>query len=226
MKLSFEFEGNKIAYDLTYKKRTSISINVEENGQINVLAPVGTPLFTVADKVKGHGAWITGELRRLQKQKENVNQFMYLGKTYGIDVVEDETKETTTVKLVRGKFVVEGSNVDSAHISEALLKWYMAKTTTKLKERAKHFAEHFENMPKKFDVKITKDQLWHIQDNVITFDVNCGVGPLYILDCVLVESLCSYNGIHDSSETLQRLVPDAEIARVWVKQNHDRFIFR
>ena len=58
MKLSFEFEGTKINYDLTYKKRSSIAIQVEENGEIKVLAPVGTPIFSVVDKVKGNADWI------------------------------------------------------------------------------------------------------------------------------------------------------------------------
>ncbi|MGL5675116.1 MAG: YgjP-like metallopeptidase domain-containing protein [Cellulosilyticaceae bacterium] len=226
MKLSFDFQGTKISYNLAYKKRTSISIQVEADGTVHVVAPVGTTMFSVADKVKGHAEWIVGELKRLRKQKENANQYMYLGKTYGIEMVEDETKEVPTVKLVRGKFVVEGNALSDEATTEAILKWYITKTTTKLKERSKVFAEHFEKMPKKYEVKVVKNTLWYIEDETIIFDVNCGIGPVCMLDTVLVEALCQYNGIADSQNKLDALVADSEIARAWVKENHDRFIFR
>lgn len=226
MKLSFEFQGTKINYNLTYKKRSSISIQVEADGSVHVLAPVGTTLFSVADKVKGHAEWIVGEINRLRKQKENVNQYMYLGKTYGIEKVEDAEKEVPTVKLVRGKFLVEGNDLTDEVATEAILKWYITKTTTKLKERSKVFAESFEKMPKKYEVKVIKNTLWYIEEDKIIFDVNCGIGPVCMLDTVLVEALCQYNGIADTHSKLETLVPDSEVARVWVKENHDRFIFR
>lgn len=226
MKLSFDFQGTKISYNLTYKKRPSISIQVEADGTINVLAPVGTTLFSVADKVKGHAEWIIGELNRLKKQKENANQYMYLGKTYGIDVVENAEKEVPSVKLVRGKFAVEGHDLSEEVIMQSILDWYITKTTTKLKERSKVFAEHFEKMPKKYEVKVIKNTLWYIEEDRIIFDVNCGIGPVCMLDTVLVEALCQYNGITDTHSKLDVLVPDSDVARQWVKENHDRFIFR
>lgn len=226
MKLSFDFEGNKVSYNLTYKKRPNISINVEENGQVSVIAPPGTPALTVIDKVKGHASWIVSEIARLKQTKENANQYMYLGKTYGIDIIENAEQEKTTVKLVRGKFVIEGKYVDQQRATEALLKWYLTKTTSKIKERAKLFAEHFEKMPKKFDTKIIKNKLWHVEEDLITFDVNCGIGPTYILDCVLLEALCVFNDIEDSEAVLKKFIPEAELAQTWVKENSARFIFR
>ncbi|MEF9960742.1 MAG: YgjP-like metallopeptidase domain-containing protein [Niameybacter sp.] len=226
MKLSFNFEGTKIDYDLIYKKRTSIAINMEEDGQIKVLAPVGTPLFSVMDKVKGNATWILGELLRIQRAKEYANHSMYLGKNYGIEFVEDETKETPVVKLVRGKFVVEGQNITKETMMLPLCEWYITKTMGKLKERVKLYSEHFEKMPKKLDVKILQSRLWYIEEDQITFDVNIGVGPVTLIDSVLVEALCRFNGIEDSNSVLAKIVPESEQAREWVNINKDRFIFR
>ncbi len=226
MKLSFEFEGTKINYDLTYKKRSSIAIQVEENGEIKVLAPVGTPIFSVVDKVKGNADWILGELLRIQRAKEYANHCMYLGKNYGIEFVEDETKEKAVVKLVRGKFVVEGQNITKETMMLPLLEWYIAKTLSKLKERVKIYGEHFEKMPKKVDVKVLQSRLWYIEEDTITFDVNIGVGPVPLIDSVLVESLCRFNGIEDSNTVLAKIVPESAQAREWVNVNKDRFIFK
>lgn len=226
MKLSFEFEGTKINYDLTYKKRASIAIQVEENGEIKVLAPVGTPIFSVVDKVKGNADWILGELLRIKRAKEYANHCMYLGKNYGIEFVEDETKEKSVVKLVRGKFVVEGQNITKETMMAPLLEWYITKTLSKLKERVKVYGEHFEKMPKKVDVKVLQSRLWYIEEDTITFDVNIGVGPVSLIDSVLVESLCRLNGIEDSNSILAKMVPESEQAREWINVNKDRFIFR
>lgn len=226
MKLSFEFQGTKINYDLTYKKRSSIAIQVEENGEIKVVAPVGTPIFSVVDKVKGNADWILGELLRIQRAKEYANHCMYLGKNYGIEFVEDETKEKAVVKLIRGKFVVEGQNITKETMMEPLLEWYIAKTLSKLKERVKCYSEHFEKMPKKVEVKVLQNRLWFIEEDVITFDVNIGVGPVCLVDSVLVESLCRLNGIEDSNAILAKIVPESNQAREWINVNKDRFIFR
>ena len=226
MKLSFNYDGTKIDYDLTYKKRTSIAINIEENGQVKVFAPVGTPLFSVMDKVKGNADWILGEFTRIQRAKEYANHCMYLGKNYGIEFVEDDTKETPVVKLVRGKFVVEGQNLTKESMMLPLCNWYITKTMSKLKERVKVYGEHFEKMPKKVDVKLLQNRLWYIEEDCIIFDVNIGVGPVSLIDSVLVEALCRYNGIEDSNKALTEIVPESEQAREWVNINKDRFIFR
>ena len=52
MKLSFDYKGIKVTYYLTYKKAKAISIQVTEEGRVNVTAPRGTPVFAVMDKVK------------------------------------------------------------------------------------------------------------------------------------------------------------------------------
>lgn len=226
MKLSFEFEGTKINYDLTYKKRNSIAIQVEENGEIKVVAPVGTPIFSVVDKVKGNADWILGELLRIKRAKEYENHCMYLGKNYGIEFIEDETKDKPVVKLIRGKFVIEGQNITKETMMMPLLEWYIAKTLSKLKERVKVYSGDFEKMPKKFDVKVLQNRLWYIEEDTMTFDVNIGVGPVCLVDSVLVEALCRFNGIEDSNSILAKLVPESKQAREWININKDRFIFR
>ena len=67
---------------------------------------------------------------------------------------------------------------------------------------------------------------WVIADDTIVFDVNCSVGPGYILDCILLEALCAYNHIQEVDEKVQGIVKEAEQARKWVDENSKQFIFR
>ncbi|MGL4361754.1 MAG: YgjP-like metallopeptidase domain-containing protein [Cellulosilyticaceae bacterium] len=226
MKLSFDFQGQKIEYDLAYKKRTSIAIQVEADGIVNVIAPVGTPLFSVTDKVKGYAEWILEEKKRIQRLEETAGQFMYLGKTYSAEKIENAEKDIPVVKLVRGKFMVEGNELTEDKVNQSILDWYMKKTLSKIKERSKILTETFEKVPKKYDVKLIKNALWYIEDETIVFHVNCGVGPLSVLDTVFVEAMCQYNEYAKIQEKIDLLVPESETAKLWVKENNDRFKFR
>lgn len=229
MKLSFEYEGTKIQYNLTYKKRPSIGIQVEADGEINVLAPVGSTVFSVMDKVKGNADWIIGELERIKIAKEATIKYVYLGKNYGVELSEDNSKEDITVKLVRGKFVVEGASLTDARVKEAMRIWYVNKATSKAKERAKAFVDMFENKPKKLQVQVLKDNLYSIdqEKSTLVLDVNCAIGPVNVLDYMLVGALCKFNNMESyaTNQKIAELIPDFEVAQEWLKTSQDKFLF-
>lgn len=229
MKLSFEYGNTTIQYNLTYKKRSSISIQVEANGEVNVVAPVGSTVFSVMDKVKGNAEWITGEIERIKIAKEATLKYVYLGKNYGVELVEDTTKEDISVKLVRGKFVVEGSDLSNQSVNSAMKTWYINKATSKAKERTKSFIEAFELKPSKVQVDVLKESLYSIEQdkNIVVLDVNCAIGPVNVLDYMLVGALCKLNKMDDYSTNLKikELIPDFETAEEWLKTSQDKFIF-
>lgn len=229
MKLSFEYGSTKIEYNLTYKKRSSISIQVEADGQVNVVAPVGSTIFSVMDKVKGNAEWVAGELERIRVAKEATLKYVYLGKNYGVELVEDNTKEDITVKLVRGKFVVEGANLTNERVVPAMKTWYVDKATSKAKERAKTFIDMFEAKPKKIQVNILKDSLYSIDKDKssLILDVNCAIGAVNVLDYMLVGALCKFNEMDNDSTNLKikELIPDFEVAEEWLRTSQDKFIF-
>ncbi|MEG0326236.1 MAG: YgjP-like metallopeptidase domain-containing protein [Cellulosilyticaceae bacterium] len=229
MKLGFEYGTTRIEYNLTYKKRSSISIQVEADGQVNVVAPVGSTVFTIMDKVKGNAEWIISELERIAIAKEATLKYVYLGKNYGVELIEDATKEDITVKLVRGKFVVEGSDLSKVRVSGAMRLWYINKATSKAKERAKAFLEGFENKPKKIQVDVLKDSLYTIdkENNNLVLDVNCAIGPVNVLDYMLVGGLCKLSEMDNDSTNLKikELIPDFELAEEWLRTSQDKFLF-
>ena len=138
MKLSFDYKGIKVDYYLTCKNAKAISIQVTEEGRVNVTAPRGTPVFAVMDKVKGHAPWIINELYGKKAETKNeiklLEQYMYLGKNYKLEIVLNPEVEEAKVKMVRGKFVVETATESVETIRAALVEWYKQKVATKIKE--------------------------------------------------------------------------------------------
>ncbi|MHC1748475.1 MAG: M48 family metallopeptidase [Cellulosilyticaceae bacterium] len=226
MKLSFEFNNQKVSYTIKYKKTHTVLIQVEPNGEVVVTAPVGAPVFSVMDKVKGHAAWIIAEIDRIKKKENMPEQYMYLGKNYGIDFQENKEAEGITVKLMRGKFVVEAAEKNERATYNALYEWYQDKTIAKAKERIKLYKEFFNKVPKKIEVEILKGKLSHTEEEKFILDANAAVLPLHAFDYVIVHALFKYNDMTaEFKEKIETILPEHVTSNEWINTNQDKFIF-
>ncbi|OON99535.1 MAG: hypothetical protein ATN35_12155 [Epulopiscium sp. Nele67-Bin004] len=228
MRLNFEFDGKKIYYNLSYQKRFNISINVEEDGNINVIAPIGITLYSVMDKVKGNVHWIVDELYRIENVKTSEFKYTYLGKNYGIETSEDDSKEQLSVKLIRGKFLVEGKNLHHDNIIAAMKQWYISKANIKVKERLKLYLHHFTEAPASIGVDTLNSVMYETTNDTLMLDVNCVVGPLVVFDYMLISGLCKFNNMSKEQfdDSLKTLLEERETAEAWLETNRERYTFR
>ena len=240
MKLSFEYKGIKVTYYLTYKKAKAISIKITENGRVDVIAPLGTSVYSVMDKVKGNAPWIISEIYQrnkgvnlqaedqveevAQKEIKLLEQYMYSGKNYKLEVVTNAESESIKVKMVRGKFVVETSTDSEEAIREAILEWYKQKVKAKIKERFKEYGNLFEIIPE--DVQLTTDDrvLFKANKSTIVADAKLGILPGEAIDYVLVSSLCRINCEDSESELakLEEILPNYQKGKAWLEENKDQ----
>jgi predicted metal-dependent hydrolase len=225
MKLSFEYKGTKISYDLMYKKTTAISINIDSNNNVNVVAPLGTSVQTVMDKVKGNAPWIINELYQSTHQNSKgtlFKQYAYLGKNYSVEIVDNKEADTITVKLLRGKFVIQTPTDSEKEIREALIMWYKDKVSAKLKERLKVYAESFKKAPEMIIVNTDENELFGVRDNIFYVSVAVGMLSIELIDYLVVNALCRLNGLkepHESMKKLKEVLPDYEEYRKWLEKN-------
>lgn len=224
MKLSFDYKGIKVAYDLTYKKAKAISIQVTEEGHVNVTAPRGTPVFAVMDKVKGNAPWIINELcGKLETRTEVklLEQYTYLGKNYKLEVVLNSESEATKVKMVRGKFVVETATESPNNIRAAIVEWYKQKVTAKIKERFKEYSTLFDRVPKNIEIVDEENILFHGNAEGIVANVKLGILPVEVIDYILVSSLCRLNCENDKDEKqkLEEIIPNYQKSAEWLEEN-------
>lgn len=240
MKLSFDYKGIKVTYYLTYKKAKAISIKVTEEGRVNVIAPLGTSVFSVMDKVKGHAAWIINEIygkknvgqevhTNVHKHTNNVSkaeiklleQYMYSGKNYKLEIVSNSEAESIKVKMVRGKFVVETATDSVEEIRNAIVEWYKQKVKAKIKERYKEYGNSFKTIPK--DIQLIDDNsvLFKADQEVTIANAKMGILPGEVIDYVLVSSLCRINGVNqeDVVKMLEEMVPNYEKSKQWLEEN-------
>jgi len=207
-----------------YKKTTAIAINMD-HGTVNVVAPLGTSVQTVMDKVKGNAPWIINELYQYHKQsnKDSVlTQYTYLGKNYGVEIVNDKDVDKIAVKLVRGKFIIQTPTDNQKEIREALLMWYKDKITIKLKERLKVYGKQFQEVPQEIIVGNDGDILFQAQNNIFYANVVLGMLGIEVIDYLLVYGLCGLNypkEQHKDIKKLKEILPHYEESKEWLEKN-------
>lgn len=230
MKLSFEYGGLKISYNLAYKKTHVISIHVENDGQVNVVAPIGTKVMTVMDKVKGNAPWIIRELQkigRLNQTWQLKEQYCYLGKNYGVEVTEDSSADDITVKLVRGKFVIQAPSKNDKEMREVLISWYKEKLDAKIKERLKVYNSNFDVQQDNIKVMDLRDALLRVSGKEVMVDFRVAMLPVDVIDYVLVSALCNINfkdSKEQANEKLVSILPNYKESIAWIEENKSLLI--
>lgn len=89
--------GETIRFEIKYKNRTSIGIIIDSYGNIEVQAPKGTPNGRVLQLLEDKWDLIQQKLKemrdRLQGPQKKVYEygesFLYIGKTYPIEIFQD-----------------------------------------------------------------------------------------------------------------------------------------
>lgn len=226
MKLHFDYKGTKITYELTYKKTRAISINIDADGKVSVIAPIGTSVFAVMDKIKGNAPWIVSQLANNAveiKEAKLLEQYTYLGKNYGLEIVK-VTDAPIKVKMVRGKFVIETNTDDKGEIRAAIIAWYKDKVEAKIKERLKVYKESFETIPTEIEVADDEKVFFRANDKTIFANVRLGMVTVDVMDYIIVSSLCHIN-IEDKAAAvmkLEELLPNYEKSKQWLEENKNQ----
>lgn len=225
MKLNFDYKGKKITYNLMYKKTKVISINISKDGEVNVIAPIGTSVYAVMDKVKGNSEWIIGEIYDKSIASEQIElpeQYMYLGKNYKLQVVLNNEIEQITVKMLRGRLVVETNTQSNKQIRDAIVEWYKQKVVAKLKERIKVFKEEYVNLPTEVEVVDDKGVLLAVNKDTIRANVALGIAPADVIDYIVITGLNKVNELdNDKSENkVNNLIAEPNKVQKWLEDNN------
>lgn len=230
MKLSFEYKGIKVTYYLTYKKAKAISINITEDGVVNVVAPRGTTVFSVMDKVKGNAPWIISELYAKQPAPveptvELLEHYTYLGKNYKLELNVNTEAEVPKAKMVRGRLVVETASDEPKIVRDAIAEWYGQKVSQKIKERLKAFEQHFENVPKDLEIVDEHNTLFRAGAKGLIANVRLGILPIDVIDYIIVSGLCRINNAPErEQEQLEAILPDYAKSKQWLEENKSKLV--
>ena len=231
MELKFEYGSRIITFNLIYRKRKTMSIEVETTGEVTVIAPVGTSSDDVIEKVKSRAGWIVSKQyeskfindTKIEREAVSGESYMYLGRNYSLDIRVDENIDNISVKLFQGKFVVNTYIKDEDFIKKAMENWYREKTLAKVKERVSYYSSYFNDEVTTVKVKEQKKR-WAscTSKNELLFNWRCVMAPVFVLDYIVVHEMCHMEYKNHSKDFWNRVyavMPDYEVRKSWLKNN-------
>ncbi|WGX75279.1 DUF45 domain-containing protein [Paraclostridium bifermentans] len=147
MEVTFMYKNREIRFNIIYRKRKTMSLEIKRDGIINVIAPNGLDKNFIVDKVKNKSDWIIKKLdeievlnnNRYTRSYESGDIFLYLGNEYILEVLIDKSTIGTSVSLENNKLIVRSNSNNKDVIQRALKNWYTDETLGIVKERINYY---------------------------------------------------------------------------------------
>lgn len=237
MEVTFMHKNREIKFNIIYRKRKTMSLEIKRDGIINVIAPNGLDKTFIVDKVKNKSDWIIKKLdeievlnnNRYTRSYESGDIFLYLGNEYILEVLVDKSTIGTSVSLENNKLIVRANSNNKDVIQRALKNWYTDETLGIVKERINYYKLFFEDTVTSIKIKDQKSR-WAscTYKNEILFNLRCSMMPIQIIDYIVVHEMCHMEHRNHSKDfylAVERILPDYKERVKWLKNNGVRMNF-
>lgn len=207
-------------------RRKTVSIFIERNGSVRVLAPVSASDEKIEAAVKGSEYQIFTKLAKWKElnqgkvNREFVNgqSFLYLGRNYRLKITENQI---VSLKISGGFF-----HLDKKYLSKAYTvfkDFYKQKTEYKIKERLKLIEEKFQDKPSAIKVLELQNRWasW-TPNNGLNFHWKCVMAPVSVLDYIITHEMVHLKYPNHSTEfwnELDKKMPNFREQENWLKHN-------
>lgn len=235
MKISFLHNNKEISFNIIYRKRKTMSLEIKPNGLVNVLAPLGYDKNFIIDSVKNKADWILKNLEEIESKNkfdrtyEDGDKFMYLGKEYVLQVITDKSLIRPSVNLEDKNLAVKLNSNNKELIKQTLKTWYCDKTLEIVKDRLDFYKKFFKDSVSSIKIKDQKTR-WAscTYKNEILFNLRCSMAPLEVVDYIVVHEMCHMehrNHSKDFYNAVEKILPDYKIRIKWLKENDIKMNF-
>ena len=220
-----KLDGIDITIEKTGRRKT-VSIFIERDGSVRVLAPVKATDETIENAVRAKEYQIFTKLAKWKELNQgkvnrkfvNGQSFLYFGRNYRLTIEENQT---VPLKMTGGYF-----RLDKKHLSKAdkvFKEFYRDKAEQKIKERLKLIEEKFQTKPSSIKV-IELQHRWAswTPKNSLTFHWKCAMAPVPVLDYIITHEMVHLKYPNHSTEfwnELDKKMPFFREHENWLKQN-------
>lgn len=220
--------GETISFEIKYKNRTSIGISIDLYGNIEVQAPKGTRDEFVLQLLEGKWDWIQQKSKemkdRLFEQAEKVYEhgesFLYLGKTYPIQIYQEKNIAQDHVVFERDTLHIYVRQLEDELIKQALKRFYYQQCKALVEKRIKTYRGHFKVKPRSIRISDSKRTWGTCDSNLqLTFNWKLAMAPLEVIDYVVVHEMCHMVHLnHDRSfwRLVGKIMPDYKERERWL----------
>lgn len=220
-----KLDGVEIAIEKTSRRKT-VSIFIERDGSVRVLAPVTANDDAIENAVRAKEYQIFTKLAKWKELNQgkvkrafvNGQSFLYFGRNYRLSIEEDQA---VPLKLTGGYL-----RLDKTYLSKAekvFKEFYREKAQQKIQERMKLIEDKFSTKPSSIKVLELRNRWasW-TPKNRLTFHWKCAMAPVGVLDYIIMHEMVHLKYPSHSPafwNELDKKMPDYRERENWLKQN-------
>lgn len=213
--------NNLPKYNVIYKKRKTIGLEIKNNGTIEVKAPIGTKKSIIDDVLTKKELWINSVLKKLEKREYlKENEIMLYGKIYKIIIKEDKEILRELVKISESSIFVYTKNKENVKF---IIKAYLKKMALNyITKKVYDFKDIFKIEPKTIKIKEQKS-IWGScsYDNKLSFNYKLVMAESFAIDYVIIHEMCHMIHKNHSKEywnLVESIMPDYRIGKGWLTE--------
>jgi hypothetical protein len=215
-----------ITYYLKQSNRKTISIYIERDGKVSVLAPEKLSKEEIENVIEKKRYWIYSqleeweELNRTKVSRRFVNGegYLYLGRSYRLKIVD---KQDVPLKLFQGYFCLRKSDINKA--DEIFRNYYKEKGYIKITERVDYYKDMLGVIPSKIRVIELKNRWASCSESgLLNFHWKCIMAPITVIDYIVVHELTHFiypNHTDAFWNTVDKVLPDYMERKQWLREN-------
>jgi predicted metal-dependent hydrolase len=220
-----KLEGIDIAIEKTDRRKT-VSIFIERNGSVRVLAPISATDETIENAVKAKeyqiyiklAKWKELNQGKVKRDFVNGQSFLYFGRNYRMVIVENQA---VPLRLSGGNLQFDKNYLSKA--AKVFRDFYKEKAEQKITERLKLIQDKFELRPTSVKVLELQNRWasW-TPKNGLNFHWKCAMAPVPVLDYIITHEMVHLKYPNHSAEfwnELDKKMPDYREHENWLKQN-------
>ena len=222
------YSGSTIRFEVKYKNRTSIGISINSYGEIEVQAPKKTPDERVLQALENRWELIQEKLAEIKdrlngpqkKHYDNDENFLYLGKTYPIKIIQDSNITQDYVVFAGAKLHIYVKQLDEEKSKQALRRFYYQQCKDLVEKSISVYQSNFKIKPRSVRISDSKTNWGTCDSNCqLTFNWRLAMAPREVIDYVVVHEMCHMVHLnHDRSfwRLVGKIMPDYKEKENWL----------
>jgi predicted metal-dependent hydrolase len=222
------YSGETLHFKSKYKNRTTVGIYLDSYGTVEVHAPKGTKdevLFRILEDKWEIISQKSNEMKdRLNGPQKKVyahgEPFLYLGKTYPIQVHQTSSINKDYVKFEEETLHIHVKQLDDDRIQQSLKRFYYQQCKDLVEKSITFHQHHFKSKPHSIRISDSKTT-WGTCDarRQLTFNWKLAMAPKDVIDYVVIHEMCHMVHLnHDRSfwRLVGTIVPDYKKKESWL----------
>lgn len=223
-----------IEFEVVKSKRKSISITIDEQGNVLIKTPLKISKKAISEIVYEKADWILKKqkemkenfLSRRSKDFHNGEVFLFQGNEYKLLIEINPFLKKVEIEILDDKIIVKAPTRNISMIRNAIYKWYYEMAAKAIALSIEKYKKYIEGAGEKIKNIRIKDQKtrWGSCSSVgnLNFNFRLIFAPKEVLDYVVVHELSHLKHMNHSEEfwnSVEKILPDYKKMRQWLKNN-------